>query len=130
MATLGYKAVKQFVYPSFVRLGKEANHLIHRATESVSNRESLSTMSSPKRYLWDGHKSKDEWNFMVLDGEKDNHILNIPGISEHLQSNGAVSNQWYRRAILSLFKTISYDFLLFLRCSFKHRYKLTIINIG
>ena len=87
----GIQGSKQFVYPSFVRLGKEANHLIHRATESVSNRESLSTMSSPKRYLWDGHKSKDEWNFMVLDGEKDNHILNIPGISEHLQSNGQLA---------------------------------------
>lgn len=87
----GIQGSKQFVYPSFVRLGKEANHLIHRATESVSNKESLSTMSSPKRYLWDGHKSKDEWNFMVLDGEKDNHILNIPGISEHLQSNGQLA---------------------------------------
>ena len=28
---------------------------------------------------------------MVLDGEKDNHILNIPGISEHLQSNGQLA---------------------------------------
>ena len=45
----GIQGSKQFVYPSFVRLGKEANHLIHRATESVSNKESLSTMSSPKK---------------------------------------------------------------------------------
>lgn len=87
----GIDGSKQFVYPSFVRLGKEANYLTHLATESESNKETLSTMSSPKRYLWDGCKSKEEWNFMVLDGEIDNHILKIPGISEHLQSNGQLA---------------------------------------
>lgn len=87
----GIQGSKQFVYPSFVRLGKEANYLIHKATSFSSNRERLSTMSSPKRYLWDWRKSKEEWNFMVLEGEKDDHILNIPGISENLQSNGQLS---------------------------------------
>lgn len=87
----GIQGSKQFVYPSFVRLGKEANYLMHKATDSDLSKESLSTMSSPKRYLWDGRKSKEEWNFMVLEGEKDDHILNIPGISEYLQSNGQLA---------------------------------------
>lgn len=87
----GIEGSKQFVYPSFVRLGREANYLMHKATDSETNKENLTTMSSPKRYLWDGRKSKEEWNFMVLEGEKDNHILNIPGISEHLQSNGQIA---------------------------------------
>ena len=87
----GIQGSKQFVFPSFVRLGKEANFLMHKATDSDTSKENLSTMSSPKRYLWDSKKSKEEWNFMVLDGEKDNHILNIPGISEHLQSNGQLA---------------------------------------
>lgn len=88
---IGIKGSKQFVYPSLVRLGKEANYLMHRATESDSVKESLSTMSSPKRYLWDGKKSKEEWKFMVLDGETTNNILDIPGISEHLQSDGRIA---------------------------------------
>lgn len=87
----GIQGSKQFVYPSFVRLGKEANYLMHKATDSDSSKESLSMMSSPKRYLWDGRKSKEEWNFMVLEGEKDDHILNIPGISDNLQSNGQLA---------------------------------------
>lgn len=87
----GIQGSKQFVYPSFVRLGREAHYLMHKATDSDSIKDSLSTMSSPKRYLWDGRKTKEEWKFMVLEGEKDNHILNIPGISENLQSNGQLS---------------------------------------
>jgi hypothetical protein len=89
---LGIQGSKQFVYPSLVRLGKEANYLIHRATESDSGEERLSTMSSPKRYLWDGKRSDEEWKFMVLEGEKANNILDIPGISEHLQSDGRIAN--------------------------------------
>ena len=64
---------------------------MRKATDSDSSKESLSMMSSPKRYLWDGRKSKEEWNFMVLEGEKDDHILNIPGISDNLQSNGQLA---------------------------------------
>lgn len=88
----GIQDSKQFVYPSFVRLGKEADYLIHKATETNGNQEKLSTLSSPKRYLWDGRRSKEEWKFIVLDGETDEHILNIPGISEQLQSDGQLAN--------------------------------------
>lgn len=86
--SFGINGGRQFVYPSFVRLGKEANYLIHKATENDLSSEKQSTMSSPKRYLWDGRKNKEEWKFMTLEGEKDDHILNIPGISEMLQSDG------------------------------------------
>lgn len=87
----GIEGSKQFVYPSFVRLGKEANYLIHKAAETDDFLEKLTTMSSPKRYLWDGRKNKEEWKFMILEGEKDSHILNIPGISEMLQSDGRLA---------------------------------------
>lgn len=87
----GIQGSKQFVYPSFVRLGKEANYLIHKATETNVNQEKLSTLSSPKRYLWDSRRSKEEWKFIVLEGEADGHILNIPGISEQLQSDGQLA---------------------------------------
>ncbi len=93
IGNFGIQGSRQFVYPSYVRLGKEANYLIHRATEIDGSQEKLSTLSSPKRYLWDGRKNKEEWKFMVLDGEKDNHILNIPGISEHIQSDGRLAEK-------------------------------------
>ncbi len=86
----GIKDSKQFVYPSLVRLGQEANTLIHHATNGTDEMESLSTYSSPKRYLWDNHPSKEEWTFLVLQGEKDNHILNLRGITNQLKSDGRI----------------------------------------
>lgn len=82
---------RQFVYPSIVRLGKEASHLIHIATESGNMKGGVTTLSSPKRYLWDGRKSREEWNFITLPGERDDHILNIPGITEYLRSDGSLA---------------------------------------
>lgn len=86
----GMKDSKQFVYPSLVRLGTEANKLIHTATNGTDEMESLSTYSSPKRYLWDSHPSKQEWKYLVLEGEKDNHILNLHGITNQLKSDGTI----------------------------------------
>lgn len=84
----GIKDSKQFIYPSLVRLGHEANSLIHLATNSADEVESLSTYSSPKRYLWDWRPNKEEWKFLVLDGEKDDHILNLRSITNQLKSDG------------------------------------------
>lgn len=84
----GIKDSMQFVYPSLVRLGVEANTLIHKANSDAADLESLSTYSSPKRYLWDWHPSREEWTFMVLDGEKDDHVLNVLGITNQLKSDG------------------------------------------
>ena len=87
----GIKDSRQFVYPSLVRLGKEANTLLHLATNANNDEaESLSTYSSPKRYLWDWRPSKEEWKFLVLKGEKDDHILNLRGITNQLKSDGTV----------------------------------------
>lgn len=86
----GIKDSKQFVHPSLIRLGQEANTLIHRATNGIDEMESLSTYSSPKRYLWDGHPSKEEWKYLVLEGEKDDHILNLRGITNQLKADGRI----------------------------------------
>ncbi len=86
----GIEDTKQFVYPSFVRLGNEACQLIHKACNTLLKDETLSTYSSPKRYLWDGRPSKQEWEFLVLPGEDTSHILNINGISAYLKSDGTV----------------------------------------
>lgn len=86
----GIRNSKQFQYPSLVRLGQEANTLIHLATNSGDDIESLSTYSSPKRYLWDWRPNKEEWKFLVLKGEKDDHVLNLPGITNQLRSDGKI----------------------------------------
>lgn len=86
----GINNSRQFIYPSLVRLGQEANHLIHLATNSADDIESLSTYSSPKRYLWDWRPNKEEWKFLVLKGEKDDHILYLQGITNQLKSDGKI----------------------------------------
>lgn len=87
----GISNSKQFVYPSFVRLGQEANELIHAATVNQDEMETLSTYSSPKRYLWDYKPNKEEWRFLTLEGEPDDSILRIEGLSEYLTSDGQIA---------------------------------------
>ncbi len=88
----GINKSKQFVYPSFVRLGHEANELVHKAAIDQNALETLSTYSSPKRYLWDYKPNKEEWRFLTLENEKDDSILRIEGLSEHLTSDGRITN--------------------------------------
>lgn len=108
--SFGINDSKQFVYPSFIRLGQEASTLIHRACSSSWEEETLSTYSSPKRYLWDSKPSKKEWEFLVLPGEESNHILNIRGISSNLMSDGRIdvtgnnggrSSHYSRRSLMT-----------------------------
>lgn len=87
---IGPKNSRQFVYPSLVRLGKEANCLIHMASQNESS-EVLSTYSSPKRYLWDGKPNREEWQFLILDGEcKDDRTLQLNGITNQLNNKGEI----------------------------------------
>lgn len=88
----GLSDSRQFVLPSFVRLGREANDLIHAAAMTPGASESLSTYSSPKRYLWDGTPSNEEWRFLALDGEKTNTILTINGLNKYINSDGSVNS--------------------------------------
>ena len=108
--SFGINDSKQFVFPSFIRLGQEASTLIHRACSTTWEEETLSTYSSPKRYLWDGKPSKKEWEFLVLPGEETDHILNIKGISSNLMSDGRIdvtgsnggrSSHYSRRSLMT-----------------------------
>lgn len=101
---------KQFIYPSFVRLGQEAINLIHKNCRMSLEQETLSTYSSPKRYLWDNKPSEKEWEFLVLENEELSHILNIRGISQFLTSdgnidttgvNGGRSSHYSRRSLMT-----------------------------
>lgn len=106
----GLKDSRQFVVPSLIRLGQEANELIHRATTSETRVDSLSTYSSPKRYLWDWQPNKEEWQYLVLPGEVDDHIINLVGITSQLKSDGqydandegGLSFHYSRRSLMTL----------------------------
>jgi hypothetical protein len=84
----------QFVYPSFVRLGEEANSLIQKAVNQNTGVEKISTFSSPKRYLWDNKPQEKSWEFLSLKGENiSNSLVQIKGISEHLNSDGSINEE-------------------------------------
>lgn len=83
---------RQFVYPSMVRLGKEANSLIHKATNMNTGTEKTSTFSSPKRFLWDTKPQKQEWEFVQLEGETTRPIY-IEGVSEQLNTDGTLNTE-------------------------------------
>lgn len=80
----------QFIFPSMIRLGKEANRLIHKATNMNTGTEKTSTFSSPKRFLWDTKPQKQEWEFVQLEGEATKPIY-IKGISEQLNIDGSLN---------------------------------------
>ncbi|MDR1793156.1 MAG: virulence factor SrfB [Bacteroidales bacterium] len=102
---LGLDNSRQFVYPSMIRLGKEANQLIHKATNQNTGAEKTSTFSSPKRFLWDEKPQKQEWEFVQLEGETAKPIY-IEGISEQLNEdgtlgNGSIKNRYSRKALMT-----------------------------
>lgn len=91
---LGLLNSRQFIYPSLVRLGKEANTLIHKAINTNTGAEKNSTFSSPKRFLWDSQPQKQEWEFVQLENEKAKPIY-IEGISEQLNIDGSLNTDGY-----------------------------------
>jgi hypothetical protein len=86
----GIENSRQFVYPSMIRLGKEASGLIHRAINMNTGAEKTSTFSSPKRFLWDIKPQKQEWEFVQLEGETCKPIY-IKGLSEQLNADGSLN---------------------------------------
>lgn len=104
----GLENSSQFVYPSMIRLGKEANRLIHKATNQNMGAEKTTTFSSPKRFLWDEKPQNQEWEFVQLEGETTQPIY-IEGISEQLnmdgslntEGSGAIENRYSRKALMT-----------------------------
>ena len=88
----GLENSQQFVFPSMIRLGKEANQLVHKAVNMNTGAEKTSTFSSPKRFLWDTTPQKQEWEFVQFNGERAKPIY-IKGISEQLNSDGSLNTE-------------------------------------
>mgnify|MGYP002854246690 CR=1 FL=1 len=81
---------KQFIWPSLVRLGDEAQKLTHQTVSLEQGDEVFSTYSSPKRYLWDDKAMKEEWRCVKITNDGKNELPKIEGISNYFQDNGCV----------------------------------------
>lgn len=80
---------KNFRWPSLVRLGKEASHLINKYNIDVDKgKETAISHSSPKRYLWDNAKSDVQWEFINYHDSDLRNAIYFEGISEQFKENG------------------------------------------
>jgi hypothetical protein len=80
----------KFKWPSFVRIGDEAERLINHADvdQGIRN-ESKSFHSSPKRYLWDQAPAETDWNFYDNSDDIPKSVF-LRGLSEQLKSDGSL----------------------------------------
>ncbi len=85
----------QFVWPSVVRLGEEAEQLMHQTVSYAEGDEILSTYSSPKRYLWDNHARREEWRCVRIDRRGRNEEPVIEGVSNYLCDDGSVDEEGF-----------------------------------
>ena len=100
---------KQFIWPSVVRLGSEAEYLTHLTTNFAEGDEVLSTYSSPKRYLWDYSPRREEWRCVKTDQHGKMELPLIEGISNYLEDDGSVDKDglgyglhYSRRSLMTL----------------------------
>ena len=99
---------KQFVFPSFVRLGREAEELINRTTNLNLGLDKFTTFSSPKRFLWDQNPQEKEWEFISLNNTG-GEVLWIDGVSQQIkpdgtidiENKGAVKATYSRKALMT-----------------------------
>ena len=85
----------QFVWPSIVRLGSEAEYLTHETVSLAEGDEILSTYSSPKRYLWDMKSRQEEWRCVKLTSDGKNEEPIIEGISNFFADNGTIDKDGF-----------------------------------
>lgn len=102
-------ASHQFIWPSMVRLGVEANHLTHQTISLTQGDEIFSTYSSPKRYLWDGKIRREEWRCVRINKHGQNEPPIIVGISNYFDDDGTLErdglgygSHYSRRTLMTL----------------------------
>ena len=81
-----------FQWPSLVRVGEEAKHLVYRSLEGHDESERTTNYSSPKRYLWDGKPYQNRWELMVVDNDPTNLKVNpqifMEGFTDYFDDDG------------------------------------------
>lgn len=86
-----------FQWPSLVRFGEEAKHLVYRGTQNNGESERTTNYSSPKRYLWDDKKFDSRWEFLVVDDDSTNQKVNpqiyIEDFTDYFDDSGNFTEQ-------------------------------------
>lgn len=81
-----------FQWPSLVRVGEEAKHLVYRSLEGHGESERTTNYSSPKRYLWDAKPYQNRWELMVVKDDPTNLKVNpqifIEGFTDYFDDDG------------------------------------------
>lgn len=104
-----HEGTHQFIWPSMVRLGVEANHLTHQTINLTQGDEIFSTYSSPKRYLWDSKIRREEWRCVSVDKHGQNMPPIIEGVSNYFNDDGTLDidgwgygSHYSRRTLMTL----------------------------
>jgi len=81
-----------FNYPSLVRVGEEAKHLVYRSLDG-GEAERMTNYSSPKRYLWDDRPFENRWELLVAEDDPTNLQVNpqifIDGFTDYFDDDGS-----------------------------------------
>lgn len=81
-----------FQWPSLVRIGDEAKHLVYRSLEEGGMSERTTNYSSPKRYLWDMKPFEGRWEFLTTIDDPTNVKLSdniyVQGLSDLFDHEG------------------------------------------
>lgn len=115
-----------FQWPSLVRVGEEAKHLVYRSLEGHGESERTTNYSSPKRYLWDDRKYEDRWELMVVSDDPTNLRVNpqifIEGFTDHFDDDGTYLEEEKEFDLFSLGQTDN-------QCHYSRRSLMTFVMI-
>lgn len=115
-----------FQWPSLVRVGEEAKHLVYRSLEGHGESERTTNYSSPKRYLWDDRPFEHRWELMVVDDDPTNLKVNpqifIEGFTDHFDDDGTYLDQPKEFDLFSLGQTDT-------QCHYSRRSLMTFVMI-
>lgn len=115
-----------FQWPSLVRVGEEAKHLVYRSLEGHGESERMTNYSSPKRYLWDDQPFENRWELMVIDDDPTNLKVNpqiyIEGFTDHFDDDGTYLDTPKEFDLFSLGQTDT-------QCHYSRRSLMTFVMI-
>lgn len=115
-----------FQWPSLVRVGEEAKHLVYRSYEGNGESERTTNYSSPKRYLWDAKPYNNRWELMVVDGDPTNLKVNpqifIEGFTDYFDDDGTYLENPKEFDLFSLGQTDT-------QCHYSRRSLMTFVMI-
>lgn len=115
-----------FQWPSLVRVGEEAKHLVYRSLEGHGESECTTNYSSPKRYLWDSCPYENRWELMVIDDDPTNLKVNpqifIEGFTDHFDNDGTYLENPKEFDLFSLGQTDT-------QCHYSRRSLMTFVMV-